>query len=167
MRKIIIAVLVFVVAVLSIYPVKAFVAFIKAPAYPEYVPSDGFTEVPEVYSTICGALQGKKGFYRMNFDKASTISLNKVNESNITDKDVIDIIGDKSELFVEEKLVIPDFVRVTDKSIIFYCSPDLINYMLIHSDSVISIVSDLKNMNVLKNYHLIKRIDSGWYFIYY
>lgn len=167
MRKIIIAVLVFVVAVLSIYPVKAFVAFIKAPAYPKYVPSDSFTEVPEVYSTICGALQGKKGFYRMNFDKASTISLNKVNESNITDEDVINIIDDKSELFVDEKLVIPDFIRVMDKSIMFYCSPDLINYMLIHSDSVISIVSDLKNMNVLKNYHLIKRIDSGWYFIYY
>lgn len=167
MRKIIIAVLVFVMAVLSIYPVKAFVAFIKAPAYPEYVPSDSFTEVPEVYSTICGALQGKKGFYRMSFDKASTISLNKVNESNITDEDVINIIGDKSELFVDEKLVIPDFIRVMDKSIMFYCSPDLINYMLIHSDSVISIVSDLKNINVLKNYHLIKRIDSGWYFIYY
>ena len=80
---------------------------------------------------------------------------------------LIDIIGDKSELFVEEKLVIPDFVRVTEKSIIFYCSPDLINYMLIHSDSAINIVSDLKNMNVLKNYHLIKRIDQGWYFIYY
>ena len=167
MKKIIIAMLVLVVALLSIYPIRTLFAFIKTPAYPEYVPSDSFTEVPEVYSIICDALQGKKGLYRMNFDKARTISLNKVNESNITDKDVIDIIGDKSELFVEEKLVIPDFVRVTDKSIIFYCSPDLINYMLIHSDSVISIVSDLKNMNVLKNYHLIKRIDSGWYFIYY
>jgi len=167
MKKIIIAMLVLVVALLSIYPIKTLFVFIKTPAYPEYVPSDSFTEVPEVYSIICDALQGKKGLYRMNFDKARTILLNKVNESNITDKDAIDIIGDKSELFVEEKLVIPDFVRVTDKSIIFYCSPDLINYMLIHSDSAINIVSDLKSMNVLNNYHLMKRIDQGWYFIYY
>lgn len=105
MKKIIIAMLVLVVALLSIYPIKTLFVFIKTPAYPEYVPSDGFTEVPEVYSTICGALQGKKGFYRMNFDKASTISLNKVNESNITDKDVIDIIGDKSELLWKKNLL--------------------------------------------------------------
>ncbi len=158
----------FVVTIISAFGFALFpyLSFFLIPAYPEMVPSKKMKTVPYVYEEIAANLWEQEGLYVISVDDNSSIVLLKSEDD-----------GSYNEIFIKEYSVnallidtnspsLPNYIRVFKNSVAFEFG-EMKRYCLIYSKSLAGAIIDLYQTDLLKEYHLVKRVSKNWYFFYY
>lgn len=143
-----------------------YLSFFLVPAYPEMAPSKTMKAVPYVYEEIAANLWEQQGLYVISADDNSNIVLLKLENDGSYNKLFIKDFSENALLINTNSPSLPDYIRVFKNSVAFEFG-EMKYYRLIYSKSLASAIIDLYQTDLLKEYHLVKRVSKNWYFFYY